>query len=331
MRYLVISSMRNEGAFIVEWVAWYRALGFSDILIVTNGCTDHSPELLDLLAAKGWVTHLRKEAAPGVPPLRAKLRAARRHPLVAAADWILVCDVDEFLVVHKGAGQIADLLPEVDPGYLGMAINWRVFGSSGQQHWQPGLTHRQFTRAAMRSDMSSRWIKSIFRRPELFARFGAHGPDGADLAAIPGGGAEMWVDSSGAPLPRWQPDGPYMRTVPRQHVTWRAAQINHYMVRSLESFELKRGMPSAAAAKDRYTDAYLEAYDRNEVEDLCALRRRWRFDREYAAAMALPGLARLHHLCCADHVAALADKIGFSAEADARYRAALAAAAPASG
>lgn len=331
MRYLVISSMRNEGAFIVEWVAWYRALGFTDILIVTNGCTDRSPELLDALAAAGWVTHLRKEPAPGVPPLRAKLRVARRHQLVAAANWIFVCDVDEFLVVHRGGGQIADLLPDAEPGFLGMAINWRVFGSGGQQQWQPGLTHRQFSRAALRSDMSSRWIKSIFRRPDLFARFGAHGPDGADPATLPGDPAEMWVDCTGAPLPRWQPKDQYMRTVPRERATWRAAQINHYMVRSLDSFELKRGTPSSAAGKDRYTDDYLAAFDRNEIGDQCALRHGGRFDRMHAAAMSLPGVARLHHLCCADYVAALAAKLGFAAEADGRFRAALAAAAAAPG
>ena len=331
MRYLVISSMRNEGAFIVEWVAWYRALGFTDILIVTNGCTDRSPELLDALAAAGWVTHLRKEPAPGVPPLGAKLRVARKHPLVAQADWIFVCDVDEFLVVHRGTGLIDNLLPDADPGFLGMAINWRVFGSGGQQQWQPGLTHRQFTRAALQSDMSSRWIKSIFRRPELFARFGAHGPDGADPASLPGKPEDMWVDCAGVALPQWQPRDKYLRTVPRERASWRVAQINHYMVRSLDCFELKRGTPSSAAGRDRYTDAYLAAFDRNEAEDECALRRNGRFDRVHGAAMALPGVARLHHLCCADHVAALAAKGGFAADADPRYRAALAAAAASPG
>jgi hypothetical protein len=39
--------MRNEGPFIVEWVAWYRRLGFSDIVVVTNNCTDRSADLLD--------------------------------------------------------------------------------------------------------------------------------------------------------------------------------------------------------------------------------------------------------------------------------------------
>jgi hypothetical protein len=49
LRVTVVASMRNEGPFIVEWVTWYRMLGFTNIVVVTNNCTDHSPELLDAL------------------------------------------------------------------------------------------------------------------------------------------------------------------------------------------------------------------------------------------------------------------------------------------
>lgn len=48
--------MRNEGPFIVEWVSWYRMLGF-EVLVVTNDCTDHSVELLQALQAAGWLHH----------------------------------------------------------------------------------------------------------------------------------------------------------------------------------------------------------------------------------------------------------------------------------
>ncbi|MFN7053611.1 MAG: glycosyltransferase family 2 protein, partial [Gemmobacter sp.] len=58
MRATVVCSMRNEGAFLLEWVCWYRMLGFTDILVVTNDCSDHSPALLQALAAAGWLHHL---------------------------------------------------------------------------------------------------------------------------------------------------------------------------------------------------------------------------------------------------------------------------------
>ena len=91
--------MRNEGAFIVEWVTWYRMLGF-EIVVATNDCTDHSPQLLDALAQAGWLTHVPHDPPDGMPPQKAAHRLLHKHALVRAADWVLTCDVDEFLVLH---------------------------------------------------------------------------------------------------------------------------------------------------------------------------------------------------------------------------------------
>ncbi|MDZ4395579.1 MAG: glycosyltransferase family 2 protein, partial [Cypionkella sp.] len=65
VRITALASMRNEGPFIVEWLCWYRMLGFTDAVVVTNNCTDHSPQLLDALQAHGLVHHIRHDVAPG--------------------------------------------------------------------------------------------------------------------------------------------------------------------------------------------------------------------------------------------------------------------------
>ncbi len=314
--------MRNEGAFIVEWVTWYRMLGFSDILVVTNDCTDHSPQLMDALQEAGWLTRIDYRVKPGEIPLPPKLKRAKRHPLAQAADWILVCDVDEFLVVHKDAGQITDLLPE-EPDFLGMSLNWKVFGTSGQRHWSEGLVHRQFTRAAAQGIGVNRWFKAISRRADLFHRLDAHGPSGyrPDRAPGPWGGAGLrWVNSDGVTMPQWQPGGPYLRQTEAELTTHAAAQMNHYMIRSEESFSLKRGMLSPAAHKDRYTDVFFNRFNRNDVEDLSALRYAATFEALHAEAMALPHVRKLHHLCCADYVVRLATVAGREPASDPRWQ-----------
>ena len=60
--------------------------------------------------------------------------------------------------------------------------------------------------------------------------------------------------------------------------------------------------------------------NRNERPDPSALAYRAAFAPIHAAAMALPGVRRLHHLCCADYVARLCAKAGRPVEADARWR-----------
>jgi len=314
--------MRNEGAFLVEWVTWYRMLGFTDILVVTNDCTDHSPQLLDALQDAGWLTRIDYRMKPGEIPLLPKLRRAKRHPLAQAADWILVCDVDEFLVVHTGAGRITDLLPS-EPDFLGMSLNWKVFGTSGHQDWSEGLIHRQFTQAAAPGVGVNRWYKAVSRRADLFRRLDAHGPWGyrADLAPGPWGSAGLrWVNSERVTVPQWHPDAPYRRQTEAELTTHSAAQMNHYMIRSEESFSLKRGTLSPAANKDRYTDVFFKRFNRNDVEDLSALRYAAAFDALHAEAMALPGIRKLHHLSCADYVLRLAAVAGREPASDPRWQ-----------
>lgn len=321
MRYLVITSIRNEGPFIVEWVVWQKLLGFTDILVVTNDCTDHSADILGPLQKAGWLVHVDHAVPAGSSPLRVKMRRAKRHRLVAAADWILVCDIDEFLVVHRGGGRVQDLLGPDGPDCLGMSVNWKVFGTSGHRFWSDGIVHRQFTRCAPAGHNVNRWFKAFFRHPEWFDRFNVHGPEGLDLAAAGrdwGSPGMVWVNSDGLPVPDWQPGGAYQRLTAAELTTHRAAQINHYMIRSSESFGLKRGSLSAVAMKDRYTDDFLARFNRNEATDLGALKYGAAFDRLLHRALAVPGVWKAHHLCCADYVARLMEKAGTDPAADPR-------------
>ena len=320
MGFAVISSVRNEGPFLIEWISWYRRIGFDRIVVVTNDCTDHSPEMLDLLHQAGWITHLRHEVPDRVQICAKKLAAAKALPEVRSADWVLVCDVDEFLVIHKGDGLITDLLPQ-KADFLGMSFNWKVFGTSGHKTWEDGLTHRQFTRSATSDDSTSTWVKSITAHPDWFRRLGEHGPKRLlpRRAAIWGKPGMRWVNAEGASLDEWMPDGEYMRRMFAENVTHRIAQMNHYMVRSEESYGLKKGTLSSVAGKDRYTDNFFLRHNRNEEEDTTALAHAAAFDAVHAQAMALPGIARLHHLCCADYVARLAQKAGLDPADDPRH------------
>ncbi|WP_435256500.1 glycosyltransferase family 2 protein [Thioclava sp. FR2] len=320
MRFCVVCSVRNEGAFLVEWITWYRMLGFDDIVVVTNDCTDHSMQMLDLLQEKGWITHLRHEVEDGVQITSKKLLAAKDLPQVREADWVLVCDVDEFLVIHKGQGKITDLIPQ-DADFLGMSINWKVFGTSGNETYEDGLVHRQFTLSAPSEDPTSTWVKSIHSHADWFRKLGEHGPK----RLIPkhskrwGQPGMRWVDASGKTLHDWHPDSEYLRRVHPERQDHSAAQMNHYMVRSEESYGLKKGSLSPVAGKDRYTDAFFERYNKNEIKDLSAFRYEAEFDRLYAEAVAIPGLAALHHQCCADYLGRIAAKSDRRAEDDPRY------------
>jgi Glycosyl transferase family 2 len=323
MQFAVVCSVKNEGPFLVEWVSWYRMLGFTRIIVVSNDCSDRSPALLDALAAAGWLTHLRCEVPPGRRIEATKLAYARKHALVFKSDWVFVCDVDEFLIVNVGRNQVQDLVAYPDQPFLGMAINWRVFGDSGHKRWEDGLTHRQFTHAAQIGHGTSRWFKSLFTKPRCFMRLDSQGPRGLNMkrAGLPWGAPGMvWINSDGTPIPEWRPDAGALRMLLPDQASVNVAQLNHYMVRSQESYSLKQGTLSAAAGVDRYTDDFYLRYNRNEMHEDSALLYAKRFAPLHQRAMALPGVARLHHQCCADYVGRLCAKAGKDAAMDPRWQ-----------
>ena len=51
--------MRNEGAFLLEWVAWYRMLGFTDIVVFQNDSFDNTERSLMALRDMGVMDSIR--------------------------------------------------------------------------------------------------------------------------------------------------------------------------------------------------------------------------------------------------------------------------------
>lgn len=329
MRITVVASMRNEGPFIVEWVTWYRMLGFTDVVVVTNNCTDRSPELLDALEAAGWVHHLRCDIAPGERITHRKLEYATEHKAVRRADWVLVCDVDEFLVIHKGNRRISDLIGHdaQDVPFLAIAFNWRVFGFCDVQQFEDLPVHQQFSLAQPVGKSVSNSIKVMHRQPRWFQALGEHGPRGLNMAKFGRDWSEpgmYMVTAAGKPVTSWHPEGPYKRRLTYSQTTYEWAQLNHYMLRSEETFSLKRATLSPVALSNRYNDRYVAQANNGDEPDISAFDYAEDFTALHEKAMALPGVRRLHKLCCADHLRLIAEKHGRRAEDDPRWHAYLA-------
>lgn len=88
--------MKNEGAFLLEWIAFNRVLGVTDFLFYSNDCTDGTDTFLDVLAEQGIVKHLPNPAEENRNYQMVTLKASREDPMLQDADWIWVSDVDEF-------------------------------------------------------------------------------------------------------------------------------------------------------------------------------------------------------------------------------------------
>ena len=65
---VIVGCMKNEAPYIVEWVAYHRAMGMDNFLIYTNGCEDGTSEILDRLQEMGVLQHRNNDEWKGNSP-----------------------------------------------------------------------------------------------------------------------------------------------------------------------------------------------------------------------------------------------------------------------
>ena len=92
MRAVAILGVKNEAAFLIEWLAHHRAVGFTDVLVYSNDCSDGTDLMLDRLQDMGFLTHMRNPGPHESGPQWAMLKAAENHTATRGADWVLVLD-----------------------------------------------------------------------------------------------------------------------------------------------------------------------------------------------------------------------------------------------
>lgn len=257
--------MRNEGPFIVEWLAHHLTVGFDEITIFTNSCTDGSDLLLDRLQALGYCRHIRHEPAPGTSPQMNAMRLAFADDRLMAADWLMHIDADEFFCITTGQGRVADLIAQAGAGADIIAVLWKLFGDNGIEHWTGGDILPRFTRAQAAPLRRVVHHKSLFR-PQKFGICTDHMPK------------QPLVDSFTVVNTAGQVVSPEMVRHPRKsrykmkfnQQTFANASLHHYAVKSLDIFLMKndRGDGHAGEHRGYFRNSVLHRrYNINDAED----------------------------------------------------------------
>ena len=231
----VITTMKNEGAFLLEWVAHHKALGFDNIVLCTNDCDDPTTDMALRMQKMGLLRHHATTYKPGSSIQRAALRQARLYPEAQNADWIYVCDADEFLTSTLGDGSVDALIAAASPRAEVIAVPWRVFGSDGVIDYHDLPVTAQFQRANPKpalDAMHGAFPKSLFRGGmtlNALERIGVHMPI---IKPKEERGLRIELPNATVRLPL--PQGLHVQA------DYRFAQVNHYCVRSRDSFLVKR-------------------------------------------------------------------------------------------
>lgn len=285
-RTVLFSAVKNEAPFLLEWIAYHKAIGFGRIVIFSNDSEDGTTELLEALAKAGEIEHFPHQVPEGASPQGNAARIANEAGLIGKGDWVLWLDADEFLAINTGNGLLENLIAALGDK-IALLIPWRVFGDGGNERFPGRFVSPDFASCSRRKFPGNFEAKTLFRMGREFAglaQSGIHRPLVARGARID---PERIVTASGSGLDLAEPvnskwlageDFPKSRLVSKSEHGYRMAQINHYCVRTPEHFVLKRmrgrgwAVAQAGEANIRHTAGFYRKMNRNDVEDRLILR-----------------------------------------------------------
>jgi glycosyltransferase involved in cell wall biosynthesis len=232
----LIAIAKNEERSIAEWIAYHRAIGFDQIVVYDNGSTDRTASIINhissldpLVVYKYWPDRIGQ--APQTEAYAAALESND-------AKWLAFFDVDEFLVLRRHE-TVNQYLSAMDDKVGAIAVNWRIFGSSGRIDPGEGLVIERFVQCARRLHGKNRFCKSIVRSCAA-AKINVH------TATLNRG---YYADSTGRRTE-------LLNGAKTVSICHEGAQLNHYLLKSWEEFKEKRARGNAAraiGAKDKFS------------------------------------------------------------------------------
>jgi hypothetical protein len=289
-----VSMMKDEGPYLIEWVAHHLAVGFSDLLVYTNDCSDGTDDMLIRLEELGLAHHRRNVIAPGIKPQPSALNYAQDEPVAMHSDWVMVFDADEFLSIRYGNGTLDDLLTATKAqGANGVVVTWRIFGSGGVVEWSRAPVTEQYLMAAPETWNKGWGVKTLFTFDPDYWKLGIHRPkmktrhiktDFPDRV--------KWLTGSGRVMEDYFKFRGWRSITRTIGYDW--VQLNHYAVKSVDSYAIRKLRGNVNNKKDKYNSDYWSLQDRNEVREETMLRYTQRRNDIIAILLSDPVLNRLH-------------------------------------
>lgn len=267
MRITAVTCVKNEGPFLLEWIAYNRLIGVTDFLIYSNDCTDGTDALLDALGDYG-VVHLPNPAEGRNYQMEA-LKDAAHQPVVQDADWIWIADVDEFLNIHTGDHTLPALI-EACGTPQAISVTFQFMANSGIDGFDDRPVIEQFTRTHnpdIWCGETAQEVKTLIRKDFPLKYYGAHRPFFPDR--LPPRKRPAWTDGSGRKVPHKfliAENKRRIRKFPAKGAR-ALATLNHYALRSLDSYLVKNDRGDVNRENRSFDDSYWRERNDQSWED----------------------------------------------------------------
>ena len=179
LTFCVVTCVKNEGPYLLEWIAHNRRIGVTDFLIFSNDCDDGTTDILDRLDDLGLIRHLPNPyyLTTGMPHGTA-LRYAPTHREFKRSDYIIAIDVDEFITFAAPAETLTSFVHSMDSPDV-ISLSELLFGFGGVEDFVDAPVLGQFTHSSAIDPgkaQARRGVKSIMRNTDKIGRLTNHRP-----------------------------------------------------------------------------------------------------------------------------------------------------------
>ncbi len=244
----VITCMKDEGPFILEWISWHLAVGVTKFLVYTNDCTDGTDHILNHLEDLGIVKHIPNPALSSVENVALQPTALRHSHYTREfieADFVISMDVDEFINVRIGDGSLHSLFNKVGQ-FDALSMTEVNHGSNGNFFYEDAWLKDRFPKHQTLTPgpkKAKRGVKTIIRKSDRLERMRNHRSDfKSEFDDV------RWLNGSGAEMDDFLNDPDLNGLDCRK--TYDLVLLNHFPLRSLDSF-LAKGLRGDVVVKGK--------------------------------------------------------------------------------
>ena len=187
-------------------------------------------------------------------------------------------------------------------------MTWRLFGNADVSHFKDQPIIEQFDQSApalCRKPHQAWGFKTLFRNLSHYKKFGVHRPKGLKPEYLD---QIRWVNGSGQQMP-----DKMLRTGWRSSTStigYDLVSLNHYALRSAESFLVKRDRGRVNHVDRDQGLAYWFRMNHNAQKETSIRDKLPRFHKELARLLADPEIAAQHAKCVTAHEARIKALMG---------------------
>jgi hypothetical protein len=156
----LVAIFKNEGHILKEWLEHYINQDVDMFFLIDNGSNDNYIDTIQPYINSNKVTLVKDDTKYQQVYLYNKYYLDK----VKSYNWVILCDLDEFIYARRGFPTINSYLKKLPNNVSQVCIPWKMFGSNGyntKNKRQPTSVINNFTKRASYNEKadSKKWKK----------------------------------------------------------------------------------------------------------------------------------------------------------------------------